>query len=377
MPDLMIIAGIALKTSALIVVVGLVSLAARRQSAAFHHLLWTVALGLCVVMPMAVFLLPSHAVVTLPAAPVPYQASAQASGWALSERILFMWLLGTACVLMRQLLAGIGLARWRRHARPLASVHWIATLARTAAAQGFREHGMRVLESPHIASPCTWGVLRPVLLLPTTGDAWPESARRSALLHELAHVHRRDALSMLISRLAFAIHWYNPLVWFAAARVRGLQERACDDAVLSAGAMPSEYAQFLLNVAARVSGLSRPARAAIGMAHCSSLRTRIVAILDPAAARAQPQRLRVVAACTSLFATTVLLATASVAVEDPPPPPAPPTPTPTAQTPPVALPLPIPPQPVPPLPAIPAIKAVPAIPALPAVPPTLRVDPKS
>jgi bla regulator protein blaR1 len=372
MPDLMIIAGIALKTSALLGVVGLISVVLRRPSAAFDHVMWTSALALCVVMPMAMFLLPSQPVLTLPAAPIPTLASGGESGWGLSEWILSMWLLGTACVLMRELFAGVGLARWRRHASPLSSARWIATLARTSAARGLDDRGMRVLESPHIASPCTWGVLRPVLLLPTAGDAWTESARRSALLHELAHVQRRDALSTLIARLACVIHWYNPLVWLAAERVRSLQERACDDAVLSAGAMPSEYAQFLLDVAAHVSGLSRPARAAIGMAHCSSLRTRIVAILDPAATRSQPQRLRVLAACGSLLAFTVLLATASVAVEAPPPPPAPPTPT--AQTPSATPPKPIPP--VPAIPAIPAVSATPAIPAVPAVPPTLRVDPK-
>jgi beta-lactamase regulating signal transducer with metallopeptidase domain len=372
MPDLMIIAGIALKTSALLGVVGLVSVVLRRQSAAFDHLLWTSALALCVLMPIAVFLLPAHSVATLPTGilQVSSQSSSSTPNLTLTSILLALWLIGTSVVVMRELLADVGLSRWRRHARPLSSARWIATLAHTSIARGLDDCGMRVLESQHIASPCTWGVLRPVLLLPTAGDAWPESARRSALLHELAHVQRRDALSTLISRLACAIHWYNPLVWLAAERVRSLQERACDDAVLSAGAMPSEYAQFLLDVAAHVSGLSRPARAAIGMAHCSSLRTRIVAILDPAATRSQPQRLRVLVACGSLFAFTVLLATASVAVEDPPPPP----PTPTAQISPVAPPLPIPP--VPAIPATRAVPATPAIPAVPAVPPTLRVDPK-
>lgn len=374
MPDLMIIAGIALKTSAVLGVVGLVSVVLRRQSAAFDHLLWTSALALCVLMPLAALLLPSHSIATLQAGilQVSSQSSSSTPNLTLTSILLALWLIGGSCVLTRELLAAVGLSRWRRHARPLASAHWIATLAHTSAARGLDDRGMRVLESQNIASPCTWGVLRPVLLLPTAGDAWTESARRSALLHELAHVQRRDALSTLIARLACAVHWYNPLVWLAAERVRSLQERACDDAVLSAGAMPSEYAQFLLDVAAHVSGLSRPAHAVIGMAHCSSLRTRIVAILDPAATRSQPQRLRVLAACGSLFAFTVLLATASVAVEHPPPPPAPPTPT--AQISPVAPPLPIPP--VPALPATRAIPATPAIPAVPAVPPTLRVDPK-
>ncbi len=111
-----------------------------------------------------------------------------------------------------------------------------------------------------------------------------------------------------MSRLACALHWYNPLVWLAAERVRSLQERACDDAVLRAGATPSDYAQFLLDVAAHMSGMSRPARTAIGMAHGSSLRARIVAILDPQATRSQPQRARLAAACASLFVLTILLA---------------------------------------------------------------------
>ena len=170
---------------------------------------------------------------------------------------------------------------------------------------------VRVLESQHIASPCTWGVLTPVLLLPTAGDAWSESARHSALLHELAHVRRRDTVSALISRLACALHWYNPLVWLAAAHARNLQERACDDAVLRAGAIPSDYAQFLLDVAAHVSGVARPNRSAIGMAH-SSLRARIVAILDPEAMRSQAGRAPILASCAALFTIAVLLGMASV-----------------------------------------------------------------
>jgi bla regulator protein blaR1 len=383
MPELMVVAGIALKTSVLIGVVGLVSVALRRQSAAFRHVLWTSALALCVLMPIAVFLLPSQSIATLPAevlqlasrgAPTLTLPRARGREWEgadVASILLALWLIGGSCVLVRELLAGIGLARWRRHARPLSSTHWIATLARTSAARSLHDRGLRVLESQHIASPCTWGVLRPVLLLPAAGDAWPESARRSALLHELAHVQRRDALSTLISRLACAIHWYNPLVWLAAERARSLQERACDDAVLSAGATPSEYAQFLLDVAAHVNGLSLPARAVIGMAHCSSLRTRIVAILDPAATRSRPQRLRVVAAGGSLFAFAVLLATASVAVEAPPPPPPPTTESPATTAPsPTTTPSPT----LPPLPTPPVAPTLP-VPPVPPVPPTQPVDP--
>ena len=139
--------------------------------------------------------------------------------------ILALWLAGSSVVLLRELLATIGLARWRRHASPLTSTRWISTLARI----GFDHRGLRVLESQHIASPCTWGVMRPVLLLPTAGDTWPESARRAALMHELAHIQRRDAVSILVARLACASYWFNPLVWLAAERI--LQVGADEDTV--------------------------------------------------------------------------------------------------------------------------------------------------
>jgi beta-lactamase regulating signal transducer with metallopeptidase domain len=107
------------------------------------------------------------------------------------------------------------------------------------------------------------------------------------------------------------LHWYNPLVWLAAAHARNLQERACDDAVLRAGAVPSDYAQFLLDVAAHMSGIARPSRSTIGMAH-SSLRARIVAILDSDTIRSQAGRAPVLASCAALFAITILLGMASV-----------------------------------------------------------------
>jgi hypothetical protein len=118
-----------------------------------------------------------------------------------------------------------------------------------------------------------------------------------------------------VSRLACAFHWYNPLVWLAAARVRSLQERACDDAVLRSGEVPSDYAQFLLDVAGQTGGIGGPGRMALGMAQRSSLHERIVAILDPKAMRSQTRLVSAFAACASLLGFMLFLATASVATE--------------------------------------------------------------
>jgi hypothetical protein len=336
------LAGIALKTSLLIAAAALLSLTLRRQSAALRHMVWTSALALCVLMPAAVLLLPSHTIATLTSIPSP--ARGEGTGWG---HVLSFWILGSLFFLARELLSSLGFVRWLRHAHALESPRWAATLAKFNCR-------VRVLESQHIASPCTWGVLTPVLLLPTSGDAWSESARHSALLHELAHVQRRDPVSALISRLACVLHWYNPLVWLAAARASNLQERACDDAVLRAGATPTDYAQFLLDVAAHLSGMDRPSSSAIGMAH-SSLRGRIVAILDPRAIRAQPGRSRVLASCGTLLAIALLLGMASVDTV-PKPPAIPKLPT-------------LPTLPVPPIPPVPAVPVVPAKLPMPAVSP--------
>ena len=68
MTELVMLVGIGLKTSLVVIAAGLLSLALRRQAAAFSHVLWTAALVLCVLMPVAL-LLPSHEIVALPSAP--------------------------------------------------------------------------------------------------------------------------------------------------------------------------------------------------------------------------------------------------------------------------------------------------------------------
>jgi beta-lactamase regulating signal transducer with metallopeptidase domain len=349
MTELVTVASLVFKTSLIVVATGLLSLALRSQAAAFSHVLWTAALALCVLMPVAL-LLPSHEIIALRSAPTLPLLRAQEREW--EGAIVAVWVIGSCAVLLRELVTTIALERWRRHASPLASARWSATLVRVSTAHGFDLRRLRVLESEHVASPCTWGVLRPTLLLPTAGDAWPESAREAALMHEIAHIERRDAASILVARIACALHWYNPLVWLAAERIRSLQERACDDAVLRAGTKPSDYAQFLLDVAAHPSRATTLGRATIGMTQGSSLRARIVTILDPQVTRSHPKRIRVVAACSSLFALTILLATATVAVEPPPLPPIPLTPE-LPELPEIPE-LPVPPAlPVPPVPPVP------------------------
>src|SRR5262249_18919877 len=137
-----------------------------------------------------------------------------------------------------------------------------------------------LLIHPDKTIPVVWGILRSRLLLPAAARDWSGEQLRSVLLHELAHVKRRDLMAQLLTQIACALHWFNPLVWFAAWRLSVERERACDDLVLARGVRPSAYAGHLLDV---VTGLA-PARwsqsCGLVMARTSSLEGRLMAVLS-------------------------------------------------------------------------------------------------
>jgi beta-lactamase regulating signal transducer with metallopeptidase domain len=341
MLDPSIAAAIASKTSLLLVAIGLIASLTARQSAARRHLLWTCALALSLLMPIAVISLPSYVHVTLPwqsaepwvreapalvtAGARDIDAASEVRGARRSEvaaaarptrmgwpAAMIVWLAGALVVMLRNAVAHVALIRWVREARRELSPAWAVTL-RGAASDAALRRSLRVLESDHPTSPCTFGLVRPVILLPAAGADWPEAQRRFTLLHELAHVRRLEYFATQIATLACAMHWYNPLVWFAAVHARKLQEQACDDVVLNAGGMPSDYAQFLVCIAGGAPRASPAFPAAVGMAQRSQLHGRVTAILDGSMTRLPVSRMALVVVLAPLAFLTFFLATLSAA----------------------------------------------------------------
>ena len=142
-------------------------------------------------------------------------------------------------------------------------------------------------------------------MLPDAARQWSGEQLRSVLLHELAHIKRRDTIVQLLAQVACALHWFNPLVWFAAWRLHVERERACDDLVLASGVRPSAYAGHLLDV---VTGLS-PARwtAACGLAMARKSRSK--AACTPCSAKDS-----IVAECLRPLAGLALLFGAGIAI---------------------------------------------------------------
>lgn len=232
-----------------------------------------------------------------------------AAGWL----AVLVWAIGAVVVLARTILGAARLARVRRRADPLDDPAWLRRAREASGALGGPSRPP-VRVSPEISVPLTCGVLRPTLLLPQEAlDEWPRRRTEAVLVHELAHVLRRDAATHVMARLACALYWFHPLVWRAAREAARERERACDDVVLRAGVRASRYARHLLEIARDAAPRALPgAAAAVSVARRRDLEGRVLSVLEGDAERAPPSRRTAAAALAPALALTVALAALSV-----------------------------------------------------------------
>ncbi len=328
------------KAAVVLAAAAVVTLVARRASAAWRHLVWTLAICAALIIPLLSGMLPSWrmrpvsrllartsppparqagalpevlapALATAAAAPKPSTSvAAVASGSPPATRtrttqarasgktprpvapascperlnpavlVLLLWGLGAVLALVPVLM---GMAcTWRVGVRssPAQGADWSEALgeARSYLSVGRR---VRLQRSPRETIPMVWGWLRPVVLLPASADHWTRERKRVVLLHELAHVRRADCLWQLLAHLACALYWFNPLAWLACRRLCCERERACDDVVLTAGLRASDYAAHLLDLTRSLRRPGPASVAAVAMARPAGLATRVCDILDP------------------------------------------------------------------------------------------------
>lgn len=217
------------------------------------------------------------------------------------------WLSLALLLLSRLAIATARVSSWQRASLPIEDTRWLTLVRRLSSRYGI-ERPVVLLENAETDVPVTWGIVYPVILLPSSAEQWDEEQRIAVLTHELAHVKRFDALTQLLAQLALALLWFHPLVWMAVRRMRLEREHACDDFVLVAGARASRYADDLLGFARRLTRPTAPAAAALAMARRSELEGRLLAILDPATKRSTVRRARVAALTLAVIALAAPLA---------------------------------------------------------------------
>ena len=137
-----------------------------------------------------------------------------------------------------------------------------------------------LLIHPEKTIPVVWGILRCRSVASAAARHWSGEQLQSVLLHELAHVRRRDTTAQLLAHVACALYWFNPLAWLAAWRLHVESERACDDLVLASGVRPSAYAGHLLDIVGSLSSARGAQSCGLAMARKSSLEGRLLAVLS-------------------------------------------------------------------------------------------------
>lgn len=110
--------------------------------------------------------------------------------------------------------------------------------------------GLRVCETTAAVSPMVMGIFRPTLILPET--ALTESRLPYVLRHELVHYRRGDIIWRWLAVLATSIHWFNPMVYVAAAQMQEACEISCDWCVVRSmeQAKRDDYMRVILELLA-------------------------------------------------------------------------------------------------------------------------------
>lgn len=164
--------------------------------------------------------------------------------------VVALWLAGSIAFWIR-LAGGWAFAvRLRRaHIRP-APPEWQRTLERLR--QRIRVPiPVRLLVSPLASGPVVVGWLRPVVLVPLSALAGLAPDQMEVLLlHELAHIRRRDYLVNILQSIVEAVLFYHPAVWWISAHIREERELCCDDLAVSITGDPVTFAHALAQLAA-------------------------------------------------------------------------------------------------------------------------------
>ncbi len=199
---------------------------------------------------------------------------------SVAETLAGAWGAGSACCLI------LAMFRVRRFMRCLRLAEAApATIGQRCAALAKRvgiSRSPSVLFVPSAVCPSIWAFSRPArIVIPRQlWDRLDAIQQDALLMHELAHLRRRDHWVRLLEVAATIVYWWHPLVWLARRQLHEAEEQCCDAWVVGLlGAERGRYAAALLET---VDFLSSPHPAtpalASGLGEFSRLKRRIVMI---------------------------------------------------------------------------------------------------
>jgi len=293
----------------------------RRASAAFRSLVWNFGVSAALILPFLLFFMPAswnlgwlslhrpddaNVSVASGSSAIPAYETARAlapeppsmetnSPQAVGNRGIYSlatrcavgcWLAGALFTFGRFAFGYIILLVRARRINDIPEAEWCIA-AQEAARKLQISDEIKLLQSSENYAPAVWGFRVPLVLLPTL-TGWSRERRLVILLHEFAHIKRKDSRTLLIQQIVAAIYWFHPIVRLSLTAARRTCEHACDDLVLDAGVRPCDYADHLVEISQSLLP-GKATQAVFCLMGMSSLEGRLMAILDPVASRSTPK----------------------------------------------------------------------------------------
>jgi len=153
-----------------------------------------------------------------------------------------LWIAGVWIFYAGHVAGWLSVCRLRRRGVCCAPERWQKELARLSSCLQL-SRPILLLESCLAETPMVIGHFRPFLLMPVGLLAGLPAAQIEAiLLHELAHIGRRDYLVNVLQRLLEGLFFYHPAVWWISRIIRAERENCCDDVAVAMSGNAHEYA---------------------------------------------------------------------------------------------------------------------------------------
>ncbi|MFY9979629.1 MAG: M56 family metallopeptidase [Candidatus Sulfotelmatobacter sp.] len=287
---------------------GVMSHISRRQSSALRFALWFSALIAVAASPFLSGMnwLRSGSVSAGTARP----AIMLPGSWA-------SYALGAWAVMASWFLIRLGIGLWRLHnlrdSFVPVDVEELDPQVRETLNRGCGRAPVSLCASERIQVPAAVGLLTPVVVVPRWAlEELSTGELNQVLLHELAHLRRKDGWTNLAQQVIKALFFFHPAVWWIERNISLEREMACDDAVLAETANSRAYAECLKHIAEKTL-LRRSlalAQAMLGRVRQTSM--RVAQILDPRHPRGAKHGWR-----TALSLTTLVIVCGLVESSEP------------------------------------------------------------
>jgi beta-lactamase regulating signal transducer with metallopeptidase domain len=214
-----------------------------------------------------------------------------------------LYLFGAWAILAAWFLVGVGRALWhiwalKKSCAPV-DVTALASEIREVLSSDSNGRVAKLCTSEQVRVPTAIGLLNPVIAVPRWAiDELQPAELKQVLIHEMAHLRRRDDWTNLVQQLVKAVFFFHPAVWWIERKVSLEREIACDDAVLAEIESPRAYAECLAHLAERTFIQRSVALAQAVLGKIRQTSTRVAQILD----RNRPRETRTWKPAVSLVA---------------------------------------------------------------------------